>query len=116
MPPESAVKYPLNTHPAPARGVAALQTEAPSAGRSEPVAPAVDRLAKEAAPEIGAMLAQIEVMLQAAGSLGEAREMLLSAWPDLASDGLAAVMAEAFLAAHAGGRALIEEDGQRADG
>ena len=116
MPPESAVKYPLNTHPAPTRGVAALQTEAPSAGRSEPVAPAVDRLAKEAAPEIGAMLAQIEVMLQAAGSLEEAREMLLSAWPDLASDGLAGVMAEAFLAAHAGGRALIEEDGQRADG
>ncbi|MEO1974798.1 MAG: DUF935 domain-containing protein [Paracoccaceae bacterium] len=107
---ESAIKYPFNTRPDASRGSAALQTETPSESRSEPLAPATDRLAREAAPEIEMMLEQIEVMLETAGSLEEAREMLMTAWPDLATDGLVAVMTDAFFAAHAGGRALIEDE------
>ncbi|QEW21219.1 Mu-like prophage protein gp29 [Marinibacterium anthonyi] len=110
MPPESSIKHPFNTHLGSPGTDAALHTDGPSAGRSEPLAPAVDRLAKEAAPQIGQMLDQIEVMLEVAGSLEEAREMMLAAWPTLGTEGLARVLGEAFLAAHAGGRAMIQEE------
>tara|TARA_R100000049_G_C1887155_1_gene41523 strand:- start:323 stop:502 length:180 start_codon:yes stop_codon:yes gene_type:complete len=56
------------------------------------------------------MIERIELMLAAASSLEEAREMILAAWPDLSTDGLVEVLAEAFLAAHAGGRALVEDE------
>ncbi|WP_121064713.1 DUF935 domain-containing protein [Chachezhania antarctica] len=111
---ESAVKYPLKGRRAAARGIAALQAEIASAARSAPhdeIAPIIDRMAREADPEMEAMLAQVEVMLQAAGSLEEFREMLLAGFPDLDASGFANVLGDAMAAAHAGGRATVEEDG-----
>ncbi|WP_158971980.1 DUF935 domain-containing protein [Chachezhania sediminis] len=111
---ESAVKYPLKGQSAPAGGVAALQAESASAARSaapDEIAPILDRMAREADPEMEAMLGQIEVMLEAAGSLEEFREMLLTGFPDLDAGGFANVLGDAMAAAHAGGRAAVEEDG-----
>ena len=110
IPPESEFKYRLNTRPAPAWGHAALQTDRRSTGRTAALAPAQDRLASQAALPVGEMIERIEGMLEAASSLEEAREMILAAWPDLSTDGLVEVLAEAFLAAHAGGRALVEDE------
>ncbi|MGR3822087.1 MAG: DUF935 domain-containing protein [Salipiger marinus] len=110
-PPESEFEYRLNTRLGLARPLAALQTDRPSAGRTAALAPAQDRLASEAALPVGEMIDRIELMLEAASSLEEAREMILAAWPDLSTDGLVEVLAEAFLAAHAGGRALVEDEG-----
>ncbi|HBM58550.1 MAG TPA: DUF935 domain-containing protein [Citreicella sp.] len=109
-PPESEFEYRLNTRLGPARPLAALQTDRPSTGRTAALAPAQDRLASEAAAPVGEMIERIELMLAAASSLEEAREMILAAWPDLSTDGLVEVLAEAFLAAHAGGRALVEDE------
>lgn len=69
-----------------------------------------DQLDAAARPEIAAMIGQIEAMLQAAGSLGELREMLLSAWPDLNDAGLANTLAAGMVAIHAAGRSdLVDE-------
>jgi phage gp29-like protein len=72
--------------------------------------PLVDRLAVEAAPAMAAMLARIEAMMEAAGSLEELREMLLAAYPDIDVADLAGVLAEAMMAGHAGGRAALVRD------
>jgi len=110
MPPESAVEYPLNTHLGLSRVTAPLQRLSASAGRSADLADAEDRLAREAAPEMGQMLGQIEAMLEVAGSLEEFRATLLSAYPTLDSAGLADVMALALMGAEAGGRATVEDE------
>lgn len=91
----------------------APQAEGPPAAKSEPPGAAdliADRLAVEGAPAMEIMLDQIEAMIAAAGSLGELREMLAAGLPDLDIRALSAVIAEAMLAAHAGGRAMLEED------
>jgi phage gp29-like protein len=91
----------------------APQAEGAPAGKSGPPGAAdliADRLADEAAPAMEIMLDQIEAMIAAAGSLGELREMLAAGLPDLDIRALSAVIAEAMLAAHAGGRAMLEED------
>jgi phage gp29-like protein len=56
------------------------------------------------------MLEQIEAMLEGATSLGEFRERLLAAFPDIDDAALRDVIADALTAAHAGGRAALEED------
>jgi len=64
-----------------------------------------DRLADEAAPIIEQMLDQLQTMLDTAQSLEEAREMWLAAYPDLDSTAFAELLAEAMIAAQAGGLA-----------
>jgi phage gp29-like protein len=81
-----------------------------------PAARLADRLATEAAPAMGAMLAKIEAMLEAAGSLEEFREMVLTVYPDLDVTELAGVMAEAMMAGHAGGRATVLAESEPGDG
>lgn len=92
----------------------APQAEGPPAAKSEPPGAAdliADRLVVEAAPAMEIMLDQIEAMIAAAGSLGELREMLAAGLPGLDIGALSAVIAEAMLAAHAGGRAMLEDGG-----
>lgn len=92
---------------------AAQGAEIASAGRTaprDPVDDLTDGLARAAAPGVGDMIGQIEAMLEAAGSLGEFREMLLEGFPEIDASQLTRVMAEAMLAAHAGGRAMVEEE------
>ncbi len=94
---------------------AALNREGPSAARFEGGTPAgllADRLAIEAGPAMEAMVARIEAMLSAAGSLEEFGEMVLEAYPDLDTSDLADVIARAMTAAYAGGRvATVLTDG-----
>jgi phage gp29-like protein len=90
-----------------ARPSAAPQSERPPAGEKSGVSPEdvlADRLALESAPAIEALIAQIEAMTQAAGSLEELREMLLAAYPDLDAGDLSRIIAQGLVAAHAGGR------------
>lgn len=84
-----------------------------SAGATTPPTPAdliTDRLAGETAPAMGRMLAQIEAMLAAAGSLEEFRVMLLEAYPELDAEAFAGKLGEGLLAAHLGGRASAEDE------
>ncbi|TDE40935.1 DUF935 domain-containing protein [Antarcticimicrobium sediminis] len=110
---QSAVKYPFNTLSGRAGPLTALAAEGASAGRSASEAPEEllsDRLAKEAAPHMEAMLGQIEAMMGAARSIEEFREMLLAGFPDLDADDLVQVMAQALTAADLGGRAAVEQE------
>lgn len=68
-----------------------------------------DRLAEEAAPLIQGMIEQLEAMMAAAGSLGEVREMWLAAYPDLDASAFAELLADAMIAAEAGGRAEVAD-------
>ena len=81
---------------------------------SQPATAAVDamadRLAEEASAPMGAVMAQIQAMLETAGSLEEFRERLLVAFPELDTDALVNVMADAMEAGHAAGRATLEEE------
>ncbi|SNS86923.1 Mu-like prophage protein gp29 [[Luteovulum] sphaeroides subsp. megalophilum] len=91
----------------------ALQAEEASAAlpaSADPAALLAERLATEAAPAVAGMLETVETMLAAATSLGEFREMLIAGFPELDASGLARVMANAMFAAHAGGRAAVEEE------
>lgn len=92
---------------------AALQAETATVARSDksdPAAVLAGRLETEAAPAIAAMIDRIEAMVNAAGSLEELHENLLSGFPDLDDRQLAAAMAMASLAGHAGGRAVQEDE------
>ncbi|QYK42856.1 MAG: DUF935 domain-containing protein [Paracoccaceae bacterium] len=68
------------------------------------------QLALEAAPEMARLVARIEAMAQAATSLGELREMMLAAFPDLDVASLGRVIAQGLLAAHLGGRVAVTEE------
>lgn len=92
------------------------QQESPSATPAAPLSPQAllaDRLETEARPEMGAMIAQIEAMLEAAQSLEEFREMLLAGFDDLDAAGFARVLAQGMIAANAAGRVSIEEGSDR---
>uniref|UniRef100_A4WS36 DUF935 domain-containing protein n=1 Tax=Cereibacter sphaeroides (strain ATCC 17025 / ATH 2.4.3) TaxID=349102 RepID=A4WS36_CERS5 len=98
----------------PARPETALQAEAAPAAlpaSDDPAALLADRLAADAAPAMGAMIERVETMLAAAGSLAEFREMLLAGFPGIDAGDLATLMAQAMMAAHAGGRAAAEDAG-----
>ncbi|MEQ5870235.1 DUF935 domain-containing protein [Sagittula sp. NFXS13] len=105
MAPESAVKYPLNTP------LASLTANAPSEHKDGPEAlsPAIDRLATEAAPLVGRMIAQIETLIAEAQTPEEARDAILQAFPQIPTDELTQLFAAAFMAAEAGGR--VASDG-----
>lgn len=101
---------------APAGTETALNAEGGSTARKSAPSefdPLLDRLAAEAAPAVDAMLARIEAMMEAAGSLEELREMLLEAYPDLDVTDLAGVLARAMMAGHAGGRVAALDDSER---
>ncbi len=93
---------------------AAQSEDAPAAQKS--VGSAVDRLTDrmdtDAAPAIEVMLTQIEVMMDAAGSLDELREMLREGFPEINSDDLARVLAEGLLAGNLAGRVSVEADAE----
>lgn len=91
----------------------ALQQEGRSTGRSAP--PAIsdliaDQMESQLAPQVGEMMAAIEAMLTAAGSLEEFREMLLAGFPGIDADAFAEEFAQALIAAHAAGREATEEE------
>lgn len=109
--------------------------EGPSAGRSAAVsaqarraAPGVPdaaaahmealaaRAEAEMQPEVVRLIGQVEAMLGAAGSLEEARAMLLAAYPELDVGGLALALARGVEAAELAGRVAIEEAAAAADG
>lgn len=90
---------------------AALQAEGPLAGLPSRPAPEdvlAERMALEAAPAMGALFEQIEVMLGAAGSLEEFREMLLAGFGGLDASALQEVMALGLIAAQGAGREAVK--------
>ena len=90
----------------------AAREEGRSASDSEPL-PVVGlltaQMGAEAGPAMAEMVARIEAMLEAAGSLEEFRAMLLEAWPELDGARLAEMLAAGLVAAHAAGRVAVEE-------
>jgi len=102
----ASIKRPLGS----TAGTVALNAEEHSAALSGPLGDAADRLANEASAPMLAMLEQIEAMLETSTSLAEFRERLLAGFPDLDDAALRDVIAAALTAAHAGGRAALEED------
>ena len=98
------------------RTTTALNAEGPLAGKnqgSDASALLADRLEIEAEPAMAEIMAQIEAMLAASGSLEEFREMLLAGFPKLDATALAESMAKGMLAANAVGRIeVLEEDAQ----
>jgi len=97
----------------PAGDDAAPQAEGTSEGRSGAFSvPGVlaGRMAVEAAPAMGAIMARIEAMLAAATGLEEFREMLLAGFPDLDASALVETMARGLTVAQAAGRIDVEEE------
>ena len=112
-PADRRIEYPFNTQVA-NPGVRAPQAEeAPPAaknGGGDHLGALTDILAASAQPLIGQMVGKIEAMMSAAGSLEELREMMLAGFDDLDSAGFEKVMAQAMMAAEAGGRAAQEDE------
>jgi phage gp29-like protein len=106
----SAYPYQWVQHSASIYGhpVASL-SRAPDADPDDPVSQAAEQLQAAAAPEIEGWLETIKAMLNAASSLEEFRAMLLAAWPELPTDRLVAVMAEAFAAMELRGMADVQD-------
>ncbi len=92
-----------------------MQAEAPPVTPDAPALLAA-RLEAAAQPAIAGWLARIEAILAAAGSLEEAREMLLAAFPDVDAGPLAEVLGQAMTAAHLAGRAMVAAEAEGADG
>ena len=96
---------------------AALQAEAPVAGKNlggldaDPETLLTDRLEVEGAPAMAGMIDQIEIMLQAAGSLEEFQAMLLAGFPKVDSSALAQAIALGLIAADLSGRVDVEAAG-----
>ncbi|MDF2232184.1 DUF935 domain-containing protein [Albimonas sp. CAU 1670] len=91
-----------------------MEDGAPGAvfGGVSPEALLADRLAVEAQPAMGEMMARIEAMVEAAQDMDELREMFLAAFPKLDASGLANALALGLLAAQGAGRAeVVGEDG-----
>lgn len=94
-------------------GTVDQQAEQPSEGRSEPrsiISLMADQMVDETQADIEAMLETIGAIMEAAGSIEEAREMLIAAYPDIDASGMAGKLAQGMIAAHALGRAEIEDE------
>ncbi len=96
--------------PGMATAARALQAAQGDFSGVDPVAALTQQLDDLATPQMERLLAQIEGMVEVATSLEEMREMLLAAFPDLDSSGLARVMAMGLLSAGLGGRAMVAEE------
>lgn len=97
----------------------ALNAEGPSTAKNpggSEIDPLVDRLAEEAAPAMEGMLAQLEAMMAAAGSLPELLAMFTEAYPKLDATAFAKVLAEAMMTGHLGGRVAAADDSEAAGG
>jgi phage gp29-like protein len=111
--PQASYKHPLNGLNGNSGGVAALQAERRPVGRSgdfDPVPDLTEELDTAATPAMAAIMDQLEQMADAAGSLEELREMVLSGFPAVDADLLIDQLAQAMAAAHAGGQALVEDE------
>lgn len=91
----------------------ALQSE--SAANGSPVAPSpeallLDQIDAETASDIEDMLATIDAVIEAAGSLEEAREMLIAAYPQILSNGMGAKLAQGMVLSWAMGRAEVADE------
>lgn len=73
-----------------------------------PVAQIVDRTAGDTEVDMQAWLGRLSLMMQSARSLGELREMIVSAAPHLDATQLVDKLAESFMAAHAAGMSDAE--------
>jgi phage gp29-like protein len=83
----------------------ALQQQQPAQAATVDPADAIgDQLARSAAPDMAALLGQIEAMMETATDLAELREMIRAAFPQLDRKALGETLALAFVAAHAAGR------------
>lgn len=89
----------------------APQAEGAGAETVDPVDALAARLGAEAAPAVEDMLAAIEAMIAAAGSLDELLVMLRNGFPAVDAAGLERVLAQAMTAAHLGGRVQVEAEG-----
>ena len=89
---------------------AAFQGESPSAGRSAPPEEMANVLAATMSEAMDPIMAKIEAMVEAASSLEELREALLSAFPALDVDKMVDRLAEGLASAELGGRAALEEE------
>ncbi|WP_126977453.1 DUF935 domain-containing protein [Frigidibacter oleivorans] len=93
----------------------ALNAEGASTALPAALAPEsdlVDQLLAETASDMDGMLETIEAVIEAAGSLEEAREMLIAAYPQIVSTGMGAKLAQGLILSHALGRAEVaSEDG-----
>lgn len=95
------------------RATTALNLEGPPAGKirgSGHQSDLADRLETEAAPAMEKLLGQFEAMIASAGSMEELREMLGSGFPDIDTSDLTAILAEAMMAGHVGGRAALVDE------
>lgn len=100
---------PQATPPEPPPALAAEIEEArPARGH---VAGLAERAEIELQGHVLAILERVETMVERAGSLGELREMLLAAYPDLDHATLADALAQALIAAEGAGRAATEDAG-----
>jgi phage gp29-like protein len=111
-PAQPAVKYPLNTQVEAQRIVAAQSEEGLSGAKFDgsPENDQIERLAREAQPHFGAMIEQLEIMMSAAQSMEELREMFFTAYPKLDMTDFGNAVADAMLAADLGGRVMIVEE------
>jgi phage gp29-like protein len=111
----SEVLQPAPKPEQPAPAAMALQSAQPPAKPAadpHPAALIAAAMATKAVPAVGQMVASIETMLEKARDLGEFRDMLMSAYPDLPVDTLAKVMSQGIASALAAGRSdLVEESG-----
>jgi phage gp29-like protein len=93
----------------------ALNTEGASAALTEPpadVGDLADDLLTETSADLDGMLETIEAVIEAAGSLEEAREMLIAAYPQIVSAGMGAKLAQGLVLSWALGRAEVaDQDG-----
>jgi phage gp29-like protein len=97
------------------RPMVALNAEEASQGLTAPLASEsvlVEQLMTETASDVEGMLETIEAVIDAAGSLEEAREMLIAAYPQLITSGIGIKLAQGLILSHALGRAeVVDEDG-----
>lgn len=94
-------------------GTVALNAEDASAGLSEPLAEEstlVEQLMTETSSDVEDILETIGAVIEAAGSLEEAREMLIAAYPDLVTSGMGAKIAQGLILSHTLGRAEVMQD------
>lgn len=68
-----------------------------------------DRIAADTAAATDAWLAQLRDMMASAGDLGELREMVRAAYPELDAAGIVPTIAGGLVAAHAAGRGDVED-------
>ncbi|WP_288457760.1 DUF935 domain-containing protein [uncultured Sphingomonas sp.] len=101
MPPSIVARPAALPAPAPAL---ALNAAAPAS----PAEQITDRLAADTEPDMRAWLRQLSTMMEAATSLAELREMVVSAFPRLDATALVDKLAAGFVAARAAGMSDVE--------